>query len=72
MASPAAAGAALLIREYFMDTSNKFWSGLCNSAYKYCKSFTPSGVLLKALILHSGNRMVHQSHLNFAKTHKMF
>lgn len=58
MASPAAAGAALLVREYFMVSSSVFWSGQCNSAYHTCHSFTPSGVLVKAILLHSGTRMV--------------
>ena len=55
MAAPAAAGSALLIRQYFMDDA--FWASTCNKAYKRCKdgSFAPSGYLLKGLILHSGN-----------------
>lgn len=55
MASPAAAGSAALIRQYFMQS--KYWSTVCNTSYYYCKEFTPSGVLLKTLILHSGNKM---------------
>lgn len=55
MASPAAAGAAALIRQYFMDV--KYWSKVCNPTYATCGAFTPSGVLLKALILHSGEKM---------------
>lgn len=55
MAAPAAAGSALLIRQYFMDDA--FWATTCNKSYKRCKdgSFVPSGYLLKGLILHSGN-----------------
>ena len=55
MASPAAAGAAALMRQYFMD--EKFWKSVCNPTYATCKVFPPSGVLLKALILHSGTSM---------------
>jgi subtilisin family serine protease len=55
MASPAAAGAAVLIRQYFMDV--KFWKSHCKPSYNSCKVFTPSGVLLKAMLLHSGSKM---------------
>lgn len=57
MASPTAAGSATLIRQYFVDHQNKFWTQMCNSFYKFCKAFTPSGVLVKAMILHSGSAM---------------
>jgi len=57
MASPGAAGVALLIRQYFMDTTNAFWSLLCNKAYRNCNPFEPSGVLVKAVLLHSGTQM---------------
>jgi hypothetical protein len=58
MATPAAAGIALLARQYFMDEkSPDFWVGTCNQNYSYCKSFTPSGVLIKAVLLHSGSAM---------------
>eukprot|EP01041_Mallomonas_annulata_P012823 gene12823-27042_t len=54
MATPATAGIALLIRQYFMQS--KFWASLCNKAYRWCSSgaFEPSGYFLKAIILHSG------------------
>lgn len=55
MASPAAAGAAALIRQYLMDS--KYWAKVCNPTYASCGAFTPSGVMLKALILHSGEKM---------------
>ena len=55
MASPSAAGAAALIHAYFKD--EKFWKRGCNSEYKFCRTFTPSGALTKALILHSGEPM---------------
>jgi hypothetical protein len=57
MASPAAAGAALLIRQYFVDTYQQFNLAVCISWYKFCKSFEPSGVLVKAILLHAGNPM---------------
>ena len=62
MASPAAAGSALLIRQYFMDT--RFWSFNCNQLYSNCGPLTPSGVLVKAIILHSGSRMLQYSGTN--------
>jgi hypothetical protein len=57
MASPAAAGAALLVRQYFMDTLNRFWTGVCNTQYESCRDFEPSGVLTKAVLIHSGTGM---------------
>lgn len=57
MASPAAAGNAALIRQYFSDSSGKFWSGSCKSVYRSCRSFTPTGYLVKAIIIHSGVQM---------------
>jgi hypothetical protein len=58
MASPSAAGAAALIREYFIDETFQFWAALCNGAYSNCRSFAPSGVLLKAILLQSGSPMM--------------
>ena len=55
MASPAAAGAAALIRQYFMES--KYWQRVCRSNYQSCGAFAPSGVLMKALVLHSGTPM---------------
>ena len=55
MASPAAAGAAALIRQYFMN--DKYWSAVCNPNYYECRAFPPTGVLMKALVLHSGTAM---------------
>lgn len=56
MASPAAAGAAALIRNYYNGV--KFWVITCNKSYASCQRFTPSGVLVKATLLHSGDSMV--------------
>lgn len=55
MASPGAAGVAALIRQYFTDS--RFWSRLCEPGDPSCRSFTPSGVLIKTIIIHSGQRM---------------
>lgn len=57
MASPAAAGTALLVRQYFMDTNNRFWTKVCQTIYKSCKVFAPSGMLTKAILLHSTSPM---------------
>ena len=57
MATPAAAGNGILIRQYFMDPNGKFWRAVCNTAYRSCKSFTPSGPLIKGIAIHSGSRM---------------
>jgi len=57
MATPGAAGTALLLRQYFIDPNSKFWRAVCNRNYRSCKSFTPSGPLIKALLLNSGSRM---------------
>lgn len=67
MATPLVSGSALLIRQYFMDSN--FWATLCGTEHRNCKdgAFTPSGFLLKSLILHSGqavplySRPVHDS-----------
>lgn len=55
MACPSAAGNALLIRQYFMD--GHFWAASCNKAYRSCRSFAPTGVLLKTILAHSGTSM---------------
>jgi hypothetical protein len=55
MATPGAAGTAALILDYFRNSN--FWSKTCNSAYTLCQKFTASGVLMKAVILHSGSQM---------------
>lgn len=58
MATPAAAGAAALLRQYFQDHEKKFWTKVCSpSDDMFCQAFTPSGMLLKALLLHSGEAM---------------
>jgi len=58
MATPAAAGIAALMRQYFRDKEGKFWTKTCYpTSDKYCNAFTPSGMLLKALLIHSGEKM---------------
>lgn len=54
MAAPAAAGTALLIRQFFMDKA--FWAATCSHALPRCRAgaFVPSGYLVKAVFLHSG------------------
>lgn len=51
----------------FLDTSDvqnigqsqdeAFWKANCNSAYASCKVFNPSGALVKALLINSGEPM---------------
>lgn len=57
MATPSAAGASLLLRNYFMSADPNFWAGMCNPSYLFCGPFTPSGVLIKALLINSGSEM---------------
>lgn len=57
MATPGAAGIALLVRQYFIDSASKFWRAICNINYRSCKSFIPSGPLIKAIFTHSGKKM---------------
>ena len=60
MAAPGVGGTALLIRQYFMDLHSKFWSKSCRQDYTFCSMgfpAGPSGVLLKATLLHSGSPM---------------
>jgi hypothetical protein len=55
MASPSAAGSAALMRQYFIDPL--FWATQCEPTDPFCRPFTPSGVLLKTMLLHSGAKM---------------
>ena len=57
MATPGAASSALLVRQYFIDTNQTFWRAKCKTSYRSCKSFSPSGMLTKAILLHSGRPM---------------
>ncbi|CAM9286969.1 unnamed protein product, partial [Ectocarpus fasciculatus] len=49
MATPAVAGSALLVREYFRTK----YGAVCRGEYSDCRNFEPSGVLAKAIIIHS-------------------
>lgn len=49
MATPAVAGSALLVREYFRTK----YGAVCRGEYSDCGNFEPSGVLAKAIIIHS-------------------
>jgi hypothetical protein len=49
MAAPVVSGSAIILREYFMEHYLK----VCHTHYTYCKAFTPSGYLLKAVLIHS-------------------
>jgi hypothetical protein len=51
MATPTAAGYALMVRQYF--TQGYYPSGVPNPE----DGFTPSGALLKAILIHSGRRL---------------
>jgi subtilisin family serine protease len=58
MATPAVAGAAALLKQYFQDQEGKFWTKACSpSSDSFCNALTPSGMLLKALLIHSGEPM---------------
>lgn len=47
-----------MIRQYFEDDQAVFWLAVCASKYQACSpSFVPSGVLVKAVLLHSGGAM---------------
>lgn len=52
MAAPVVAGMAILLREYFLNV----YPTICNKAYSFCNgnARAPSGYLLKAVLLHSG------------------
>ena len=55
MACPGAAGLAALVKEFFERSD--LWESVCNSNYKYCRTFPISGVLTKALLIHSGTQL---------------
>jgi hypothetical protein len=57
MASPSAAGAGTLIRQYFIDNNSQFWRAICNAGYPSCRSFIPSGSFIKAILVHGGINM---------------
>jgi hypothetical protein len=55
MATPAAAGVAATVRQYFED--EKFWATMCNTDYSSCGAFAPKGATVKAALIHSGEPM---------------
>ena len=55
MATPAVAGNAAAIRQYFKDP--KFWAASCDPTYDLCGSLDPRGATVKAVLLHSGEQM---------------
>ena len=59
MATPLAAAAAILIKQYFENAS--FWASSCDDSYRSCPSVSTSGAvsgaLIKAAIIHSGQGM---------------
>jgi hypothetical protein len=55
MATPAAAGAAATVRQYFMDSA--FWAAMCNQSYPKCGVFSPKGATVKAMLIGSGHAM---------------
>ena len=59
MACPGVAGAALLVRQYFMD--GFYPSGTRQKV----DGFTPSGSLIKAVILNSGKAMLGRDNLTY-------
>jgi hypothetical protein len=57
MATPVTAGNSALIRQYFTDPN--FWQTECSryAPAASCKAFSPSGTLVKAMLIGSGNPM---------------
>jgi len=61
MAAPTVAGNAILLREYFRN----MYQDVCRSEYTFCKSFTPTGYLLKAMLIHSTDAVKRYSETAF-------
>lgn len=57
MASPSAAGQALLVRQYFLDNDGSYWTARCNRNYRSCHTLDPSGPLVKAVLINSAGPM---------------
>lgn len=57
MAAPATAGAAALVREYFMKG---YYTETGGPVPNLANGFTPSGALVKAIIIHSGKPLLYQ------------
>jgi hypothetical protein len=56
MATPAVAGNAAVIRQFFQD--KKFWAKKCNVGYTLCKTFSPRGATVKAVLINSADKML--------------
>mmetsp|Transcript_24134 Transcript_24134/g.40995 ORF Transcript_24134/g.40995 Transcript_24134/m.40995 type:complete len:1132 (-) Transcript_24134:1892-5287(-) len=61
MATPIAAGAAILVRQYFENAT--FWGSFCNNDYRSCPKVQDgadsiSGALVKAILTHSGEALL--------------
>ncbi|CAM9359817.1 unnamed protein product, partial [Ectocarpus fasciculatus] len=55
MATPAVAGNAAIIRQFFEVAS--YWGASCNVSYSKCGKFSPRGATVKAMLIHSGETM---------------
>lgn len=62
MATPLVSGLALLARQYF---NGGMWKSVCRSQYTSCVNFMPSGMLSKAVIIHSAEGVNQYSHQDF-------
>lgn len=69
MATPATAGTAAVIRQYFEDP--RFWQATCNPSYALCAggAFSPRGATVKAALIHSGEAM-HSYNKNQGPTYE--
>jgi hypothetical protein len=63
MATPAVAGTAALIRQYFSGdagddlSDGSVYQRVCRSSYPLCRVFSPRGATVKAMLIHSGEAM---------------
>ncbi|CAN0458389.1 unnamed protein product [Ascophyllum nodosum] len=70
MSCPIVAGAAAMVRQYFMDdnfyATDVITRGLCDDGF-VCESFSPSSATVKALLINSANLMGGSSEPNFSR-----
>ena len=66
MATPMAAGAAALIRQYFEDP--RFWASTCNVLYMSCKAFSPLASTVKAMLINSAFPALYVSGVGYLST----
>lgn len=64
MATPAVAGTAALVRQYFsgddesiLESGTSYYQLMCQESYPLCKAFSPRGATVKAILIHSGEAM---------------